>query len=165
MQPAPCALRGVDSADDVDWVVRTHERVYAAQLGWHGVGDFVRRTLPPALADHAAAHAVGWVAEVGGRRSGCVFLERDGDVAALRLLLVDNDARGLRVGGTLVERAIDGARAWGCDRIALWTTDVQQAARALYARTGFTIEASERASLLGHDVLGERWSRTLDATP
>ena len=47
-----------------------------------------------------------WIAEVDGEPAGCVFcVRREDDVAQLRLLLVDPWARGLGIGGRLVDDA------------------------------------------------------------
>lgn len=53
-------------------------------------------------------------------------------------LFVEEKARGTGLGGALVSGALERARERGCARIELDVDDVNEPARALYARYGFT---------------------------
>ena len=80
---------------------------------------------------------------MGGEPVGCVMLVKDdpkakkADVARIRLLLLDPKARGMGLGGRLVEECVAFARAKGYRRVTLWTHKELTAARAIYAKLGF----------------------------
>ncbi|TYB54796.1 GNAT family N-acetyltransferase [Nonomuraea sp. PA05] len=79
-----------------------------------------------------------WVATRGGADLGlvCVLLEESG--AHLLSMWVAPEARKERVGSRLVDAAVEWARTTGAEEIGLWAVDRNHAARALYARKGFT---------------------------
>ena len=56
-------------------------------------------------------------------------------------LYVTEDARGAGLGSGLIDLALDRARARGCRRVELDTSESNQAARRLYARHGFSESA------------------------
>src|SRR5690606_29737283 len=86
-----------------------------------------------------------WIAERDGERVGCVFLVQteDPEVARVRLLLVEPTARGTGLGRRLVDACTEFARSSGYRRIVLWTNSVLEAARHIYAPSGYALVASE----------------------
>jgi len=105
-----------------------------------------------------------WVAELEGRRVGCVMLvrhpEREG-VARLRLLLVEPEARGLGVGRALVDACTSFAKAAGYRRVTLWTQSVLAAARAIYARSGYVKVSEAPNTNFGTGLTAETWELEL----
>jgi DNA-binding MarR family transcriptional regulator/GNAT superfamily N-acetyltransferase len=150
-------------AGDLGWVVELHGRLYADEYGWDAtfealvariVADFAERRDP--------VREAGWIAEVDGERVGCVICVRDDDeTARLRILLVDPAARGLGVGGRLVEECLRFAKQAGYRRMTLWTNDVLAAARRIYERAGFELEEQSEHRSFGKDLVGQTWSRDL----
>ena len=111
-----------------------------------------------------------WIAERDGVNVGCVFLvqardETSGEAVAgtaqLRMLLVEPAARGLGIGARLVDECERFARAKGYRRIVLWTNSVLTAARAIYAKAGYVLVASEPHQSFGHALVGETWELAL----
>jgi GNAT superfamily N-acetyltransferase len=103
-----------------------------------------------------------WIAEVDGEPAGCVFcVRRDQATAQLRLLLVEPSARGLGLGGRLVEECLRFARAAGYRQITLWTQDCLTAARRLYQAAGFRLAAEGAHHSFGHDLVEQTWTRPL----
>jgi len=82
--------------------------------------------------------------------------------AQLRMLLVEPTARGLGIGARLVAECERFARRTGYRRIVLWTNSVLVAARAIYAKAGYRLIASERHESFGQRLVGETWQLELD---
>jgi GNAT superfamily N-acetyltransferase len=100
-----------------------------------------------------------WIAELDGRAVGCVMCVRDDapGTARLRLLLVEPDARGLRIGDQLVAAVVEFARGVGYRDLVLWTNDILGAARRIYQRHGFVLTAEKPHRSFGQDLVGQDW--------
>jgi len=69
-----------------------------------------------------------------------VFIcEPEEGVAQLRLLFVDESARGLGLGRWLVEEAVSYSRDAGFKRIFLWTVEGLDRAKSVYTSLGFVV--------------------------
>ena len=115
--------------------------------------------------DHDPAREAAWIAEIDGRRVGCIFCVRGDEpgVARLRILLVHPDGRGVGLGGRLVDTAIAFARAAGCERVVLWTNHPLVAARHIYLEREFILTAEEPHRSFGADLVGQTYE--LDLRP
>jgi GNAT superfamily N-acetyltransferase len=159
------SIRPLGVAGDLGWVVQAHGEIYAAQFGWNAEFEaLVARIVADYAADHDPAREAAWIAELDGRRVGCVFCVRADDeaTAKLRILLVDPSARGQTLGTRLVDTCLEFARDAGYERITLWTNDVLTAARRIYEAAGFTLTDEEPHHSFGHDLVGQTWDRRLD---
>jgi DNA-binding MarR family transcriptional regulator/predicted N-acetyltransferase YhbS len=157
---------------DIGWLVARHGALYASEYHWdirfealvaHIAADFIDR--------FDARREACWIAERDGSNIGCVCLVQARDeqtqqpmegVAQLRLLLVEPAARGLGLGGRLVDECTRFARDAGYGRIRLWTNSNLLAARAIYGKAGYRLVASEAHHSFGHDLVGETWELALD---
>lgn len=154
-------LRELGRPGDLGWVLQSHGELYDAEYGW--TTDVVTARI---LADHAErarpGRDAGWIAELDGRRVGCVFCVRvDDAVAQLRLLLVAPRARGHGLGRRLVEQCVAFARAAGYRRLVLWTNDPLVAARRLYLDAGFVLTDAEHHREFGVELLGQSYELDL----
>src|SRR3954454_18343090 len=116
--PADVILREPEPGD-LGWIVARHGALYAAEYGW---GAGFEALVARVVADFDPEHDRAWIADVGGAPAGCVLWSRGdepGD-AKLRLLLVEPWARGLGVGGRLVDACVDHERERGGRRVVLW---------------------------------------------
>ena len=116
---------------DMGWVVQRNGAVYAEEFGWDDSYEaLVARIVADYLENRDPDAEAAWIAEVDGGPAGCVFCVReDATTARLRLLLVEPWARGLGIGGRLVDEVLRFARRAGYSRITLWTNDVLADAR------------------------------------
>lgn len=148
---------------DLGWVVQVHGELYAREYGFDTsfealVADIAAkflRNFDPALEK-------GWIAEVEGRRMGCVFLVRkSATVAQLRLLIVRPQARGLGLGARLTDACLAFARDKGYRKVMLWTQSNLVAARAIYQARGFVLKQSDPNRAFGQELVSEVWERKL----
>ncbi|MDX6744928.1 GNAT family N-acetyltransferase [Actinocorallia sp. A-T 12471] len=153
-------LRGLRPGD-LGWVTWRHAVSYHAALGW----DFSYEALVAKIAasygeEHDPARENAWIAELDGEPVGsifCVKADRPGDVAQLRLLLLEEKARGLGIGQLLVDACLDFARKAGYREMVLWTVAGLAASRHLYVKAGFEIESERPERLFGDDVVAQWW--------
>ncbi|MGL1921007.1 MAG: helix-turn-helix domain-containing GNAT family N-acetyltransferase [Hyphomicrobiales bacterium] len=97
-----------------------------------------------------AANEKCWIAESDGEIVGSIFCVDGGDnVAKLRLLYVDPAARGMGLGGKLIDEVVKFARKKGYRKIVFWTVDCLDAALHLYAKAGFEHVSSQAQNDFG----------------
>ena len=151
------------ASGDLGWVLQRHGAVYAAEYGWNPEFEaYVARIIADFLTDADPRRTAGWVAELDGFPAGFVCcVPEDDSTARLRLLLVESWARGLGIGGRLVDEVLRFARQAGCERIVLSTVSVLASARRIYQRAGFTLVREQPEHSYGHDLIAEDWARSL----
>ncbi|AHK44768.1 MULTISPECIES: helix-turn-helix domain-containing GNAT family N-acetyltransferase [Ensifer] len=149
---------------DLGWIIHRQTVLYVQEYGWNQeyealaagiLADFVKSFDP--------AREAAWIAEIDGRVVGSIFLVAGDkpDVAKLRLLYVEPDARGRGVGAALVAACIERARTVGYHTLVLWTNSVLTSARRIYERAGFTLTEEAPHHSFGKDLVGQTWSLDL----
>lgn len=149
---------------DLGWVVERNGALYDVECGWDRTYEaLVASVVADYVRDHDPERENAWIAESDGVRVGGVFcVKRAEDVAQLRLLHVEPDARGLGVGAALVDACVRFAAEAGYREIMLWTTALQRPAHRLYARAGFVLEDEEPpVERFGDVVHGQVWRKKL----
>ena len=145
-----------------------HGEVYADEFGWdRSFEELVLKIVDDFASEHQAG-AAAWIAELDGRRVGCIFCVADPErsaTAKLRILLVHPDGRGRGLGGRLVDTALRFAGEAGYERVRLWTNDPLVAARRVYLKRGFTLTEEEPHHSFGVDLVGQVYELELTAGP
>jgi GNAT superfamily N-acetyltransferase len=156
-------IRALGSPGDLGWVVMAHGETYASEFGWDTSFEaLVARIVADFAGQHDPSRESAWIAELDGRRVGCVFcVAADATTAQLRILLVDPVARGHNLGGQLVDECISFARRAGYERMRLWTNHPLAAARRIYLARGFNLVAEEPHNSYGANLVGQTYELDL----
>ena len=151
------------TAADSDWLIARHAELYARDEGFDAsFGQLVGQIVTAFLADHDPEREAGWIAWSGARRLGSILVvEEAPQVAKLRLVLLEPEARGSGLGQRLLDTAMGFARAAGFTVMRLWTHESHVAACRMYARNGFALTRSEAKRSFGQDVVEQSWERPL----
>jgi GNAT superfamily N-acetyltransferase len=161
---ADVQIRLLGKPGDLGWVVQAHGELYAAEFGWDCTFEaLVARIVADFAAEHDPTRDRAWIADLDGRRVGCVFCVAGDEpgTAKLRILLVHPDARGHGVGRRLVDTCVAFAREAGYDRVRLWTNDVLAAARSIYLAVGFRLVTEAPHHSFGVDLVGQDYELDL----
>jgi GNAT superfamily N-acetyltransferase len=152
-------IRPIGRPGDLGWVVLAHGELYAQEFGWDASFEALVAGIVAAFgSSRDRAREQAWVAELEGRRVGCVFcVQIDEARAQLRLLLVHPEARGHGLGRRLVDTCIQFACSAGYDGLRLWTNHPLEAARRIYVERGFVLTHEEAHHSFGADLIGQTY--------
>ena len=163
--PDTVTYRGLQPGD-LGWVIHRQAVLYYQEYGLDWTYEaLVAEILSKFVTNFNPEREAAWIAEYAGSIAGSIFLvqSEDPEVAKLRLLYVEQSARGLGIGRTLVATCIERAREAGYRQIKLWTNDVLVSARRIYEAAGFRLVDQEKHHSFGQDLVGQTWVLDLQA--
>lgn len=150
---------------DMGMVVHLEGAGYVEQFGWDMTFEaLAARIVADFLEKFNPARERCWIAEMDDRQVGHIFLVQHPEhrhTAKLRLLYVDPVARGMGLGGRLVNECIGFAREVGYGKIMLWTQSILTAAHHIYQSAGFQLVGEEPHHSFGKNLIGQTWELDL----
>lgn len=147
---------------DMGWVVHRHGVLRVRERDFdETVEASVSRAVADFIEGHDPVKERCWIAEMDGEAVGCAFVVKASDGAAgLRFLLVEPGARGLGLGGRLVEECVRFARRADYEKLALRTGTASEVARRIFEKHGFE-PVEEKRHDFGKGPAGQRWELAL----
>jgi len=164
-QPTTPAVRlRTHRAGDMGWIIQRHGALYEKEYAFNSEFEaLVAEICARFLREFDPAAERCWIAELGDAPVGTIMLVRGPEgIAKLRLLLVEDSARGHGVGRMLVHECVCFAREAGYKGMTLWTQSNLLAARKLYVAEGFKLTKSEPHHSFGQSLVGETWTLSFE---
>jgi DNA-binding MarR family transcriptional regulator/N-acetylglutamate synthase-like GNAT family acetyltransferase len=162
-EPQILYLLRLHQPGDMGWIVHRQAILYADEYGWDETYEaLAAEIVAKFIKNYDPKRERAWVAERDGGRVGAVLVAKESnEVAKLRLLHVEAEARGLGIGKRLVEECIQFARQAGYRKMTLWTQSILHAARHIYKETGFKVVSQAKHHSFGKDLTAETWELDL----
>jgi GNAT superfamily N-acetyltransferase len=148
---------------DLGWIVHRQAMLYVEEYGWDGTYEgLAAEIVAQFIKNYDPKRERCWIAERDGAKVGGVLVAKASkEVAKLRLLHVESEARGLGIGKRLVEECVRFSRQVGYQTITLWTQSILHAARHIYTQVGFQVVHEEQHQSFGKDLTAETWELNL----
>src|SRR5215470_3498557 len=122
-EPKPPYLLRQNHPGDLGWIVHRQAILYAEEYGWDGTYEaLAAEIVAQFIKNYDSRRERCWIAEKDGTRVGAALVAKASDeIARLRLLHVEPQARGLGIGKRLVEECVRFAWHAGYSKMTLWT--------------------------------------------
>ncbi|MVB12759.1 MarR family protein [Caprobacter fermentans] len=148
---------------DLDYVLSRHKSLYVEEYGLSSLfAGYVEQIIPGFFLHCDRQRESMWIAEIGGRPVGSIAIADAGkDTAQLRFFLLEPFARGMGLGGKLIDGALEFCRKTGYRHVYLETISDLKTAGGIYQSRGFISTATRENPEWGNDVVEERWDLDL----
>ncbi len=139
VDPSPTVKIRAGRPGDLGWAFMRQAEIYTAH-GYDPVFEtYVAKGLAPFLEGFDPGLDGLWIAELDGRRVGCIAIQHTAREAQLRWYFVDEASRGRGIGKRLLDTALGFCRDAGYTGVHLWTMSDLAAARRQYEKAGFRL--------------------------
>lgn len=148
---------------DLGELIRIHGVQNQRDYGFDATHEaYCARIAADFIIDGAGARSRAWLAKGNGAVIGSVLIvETLANRAQLRILFVDDSARGLGLGRWLVEDTLRFCRESGFAAVFLWTVEGLERAEHLYRSLGFEIAETRHSDGWGGPVTELRYDLKL----
>ncbi len=159
---APIQFRDLETGD-LGWITEAHGRLYAQDEGFDLSFEALVAGLLSDYVTKKHENSRAFIATTpDGARLGCTFVVHEADdIARLRMVLLEPQARGLGLGRRLLEMALSHAKSKGYAKMVLATHESHRAACAMYAKAGFFLVSSEPSQAFSQEVVVQVWEKSL----
>jgi len=166
VEPSSPYLLRQHQPGDLGWIVQRQAILYVREYGWDDTYEALAADIVAQfIKSYDPKRERCWIAEKDSARIGAVLVAKGSEeIAKLRLLHVEPQARGLGIGKRLVQECINFARFAGYQKMTLWTQSILSAARHIYEEAGFRRVKEEQHHSFGKDLTGETWEIDLRST-
>ena len=146
---------------DMGTIIYLHGVIYEKEYGFDNTFEpYVAEPLSKFILFQSDRERI-WIAQNDKNIVGSVAIVKFSDnQAQLRWLLVYPEVRGLGLGKTLVEKAIQFSKIKGYRSIFLWTLDILSVAKKLYQSSGFEKTEENPCRLWGVPLTEYRYELT-----
>jgi DNA-binding MarR family transcriptional regulator/N-acetylglutamate synthase-like GNAT family acetyltransferase len=151
---------------DAGALIQMHGWIYEKEYGYNHVFEgYVCKTFFDFLTTYDPAKDRIWFAESGGKMVGAIAVVGHPDgVAQMRWFLLHPDFRGQGIGRRLMEEALAFAKACGCRKVFLITTDNQTTAVRMYEKAGFQKTSETPSDAWGVHLMEQVFELSLDTS-
>ncbi len=146
---------------DMGTIIYLHGVIYEKEYGFDNTFEpYVAEPLSKFILFQSDRERI-WIAQNNENIVGSVAIVKfSEDQAQLRWLLVHPEVRGLGLGKTLVEKAVQFSKIKGYRSIFLWTLDILSVAKKLYQSSGFKKTEENPCRLWGVPLTEHRYELT-----
>ena len=143
-------IRSTLRPGDLGAIIALHGTVYHRDMGFDVTFEaYVAQTIAEFVLDNAGRGRI-WLADHAGRLVGCIAIaDREDERGQLRWLLLHPDARGIGLGGVLVDKAMAYCREKRFRQVYLHTMAELDAAYSIYRTLGFEPVGEEEQPMGG----------------
>lgn len=156
-------IRTLATREDAQYVYDIHWKTYTEEFNYDPafIAFFTEPILIFARGINPDVENM-WILVVDNKPAGTITIKKvDEETAQLRWFLLEVESRGKGYGKQLLETAIAFCREKSYKRIFLWTNNILETARGMYAEKGFTIiKVKDQHS--DSEIIEEKWELRLD---
>ena len=144
---------------DVGYLIYLHGWIYAKECGFtHEFEGYVCKTFYDFYNHYSPDKDRIWFAEYNAEIVGAIaIVGHTATRAQLRWFILHPSFRGLGLGRTLMNKAMDFCKEKGYTNIFLETTVDQKTAVEMYLKAGFRVVGEEKVTMWGRDLLTQTY--------
>ncbi len=148
---------------DVGYLIHLHGWIYAKECGYnHAFEGYVCKTFHDFFERYSSEKDRFWFAEVNGKMIGAIaIVGHSAQKAQLRWFILHPEFRGMGLGRTLLNEALQFCKEKGYQHVFLETTKDQKTAIQMYLKAGFRKTAEHGSNAWGKNLIEQAYELDL----